>query len=151
MPVSDIADSKGLLVVASVRRKDGQAGFSEILNKAATAADKGSSGPGSVESHRQQKSGQAAFRELGMISKVTPTVSHILKNHPEFSDRWWDIIIAPENKGKKFSQMREGTVVALKQGSNELAWGKEISAITDKTNTTPPDSIMNTAQEKRAC
>ena len=148
MPVSNIGDSKGLLVVTSVRQKNGQTGFSEILNKAASAANKGLSDPGRVESHGQQASGQAAFRELGRISNETPTVSHILKNHPEFSDRCWDIIVAPENKGKKFRQMLEGTVVALKQDSNELVWGKELSALTDNTNAAPPHSTMITAQEK---
>ncbi|UCD35542.1 MAG: hypothetical protein JSU90_01550 [Nitrospiraceae bacterium] len=147
MPVSDIGDSKGLLAVGSIRQKDAQAGFSEILNKAATATDEGSTGPGNVESHEQEKSGQVALREIGRISKETPTVSHILKKHPEYFDRCWDIIHSPVNNGKKFRQMREGTVVVLKPDSNELLWGKELLALTDKINTAPDDSPMNTAHE----
>lgn len=148
MPVSNISDSTGSIITASVRRKDGGAGFSEILRKAAPSIDKGLSDPGRAESHGEQKAGQAAFIELGRISKETPTVSHILKNHPEISHKCWDIIFAPENAGKNFRQMREGTVVALKPDSNELVWGSELSAITDKANTAYSDRTKNMVQGK---
>jgi hypothetical protein len=46
--------------------------------------------------------------------------------HPEFSRQCWDIIFSSENRGKQFRKMKEGTVVAIKSGSKELVWGREL-------------------------
>ncbi len=148
MPVSNISDSAGSIIVASVRQKDSVSEFSEILRKAAPSIYKGVSGPGRAEDQGERKTGQPAFIEIGRISKETPTVSHILKNHPEISHKCWEIIFAPENTGKNFRQMRDGTVVALKADSNELLWGSELSAVREKADAVSPDNTKNVAQVK---
>ena len=102
MPVSTVNDNTGSYMVASVRQRTGQGGFSGILTQAASRAEPGSSKPG-----------EAGFIELGKISKETPTVSHILKNHPEFADKCWDIIYAPENRGKEFTKINPINKIAI--------------------------------------
>ncbi|NOQ67028.1 MAG: hypothetical protein GQ556_07420 [Desulfobacterales bacterium] len=147
MPVSEIGDSNGSVIVASVRQKESQTSFADILNKAATAENKRPSGSGGIEKPDQPKPGETSFVELGRISKETPTVSHILKNHPELSEKCWNIINTPENKGKQYRRMTEGTVVALKKDSNELVWGRELSALTDKNSFNSTGSSTVAAQD----
>jgi hypothetical protein len=89
----------------------------------------------STETSGSKSADQTSYIELGRISKESPTVSHILKNHPEFSGRCWDIIFSSTNRGKNFTKMRDGTLVALKPGSNELVWGEKLATLVNSTNT----------------
>ncbi len=84
--------------------------------------------------------------ELGRISRETPTVSHILKKHPDFTGKCWDIIFSSLNRGKEFSKMREGTVVALKTDSNELVWGKTLSPMKGNARVQSSEQGENTSQ-----
>ncbi len=123
MSVPDITEGKSLPIINDNRRKTDPADFSKVLNNAISQPD--NPGP--------QNTNQPALIEIGRISKETPTVSHILINHPDYADKCWDIVFSSVNRGKEFTKMQEGTIVALKPGSNEVVWGK----------------IANIAEEKR--
>lgn len=59
---------------------------------------------------------------LGEINASTPSVSHLLSNHPTLQGKCWDIIFAEINQGKEFTNMRQGTVVSMDPVSMELTW-----------------------------
>lgn len=138
MPVSGITKGASSEVHTDTRQKTDPAGFSKVLNEAIPH----------MKNSRPQNSGPATLIELGKISKETPTVSHILINHPEYSGKCWDIIFSSKNQGKQFTKMREGTIVALKPGSNELVWGKDLSITADNVNAGSSGDAINIAPEK---
>jgi hypothetical protein len=127
MPVSDITKIAGIQNISASQQKNNPAGFSRALGNAVSEASGDLLKQEHSENSDTKNSVQTVFIELGKISKETPTVSHILKNHPDYAKKCWDIIFASENKGKPFNKMQEGTVVALKKGSNELLWGRKLS------------------------
>ncbi len=118
MPISAITQGTDSSIDTTKRQKSDTAGFSKVLDITVTEAE--GIKPGKLI-------------QLGSISRETPTVSHILKNHPEYSNRCWDIIRSSENQGKQFTRMSEGTLVALKPETNELVWGKELSLAANST------------------
>jgi len=115
MPVSGITEGDGPQTVGDSQQKPAPTGFSKVLNDAL---------PG-LNNSKTDDADQAPLIDLGRITKETPTVSHILINHPEYARKCWDIVFSSENRGKQFTKMREGTTVALKPGSNEIVWGSE--------------------------
>jgi hypothetical protein len=145
MPVSDVSNAANLQIKSSVREKTDPDGFSKVLRNTIPKEESASSKPVSTENPGAQNSGQAGLIELGRISKETPTVSHILKSHPEYSDKCWKIVFAEENQGKPFTKMHDGTVVALNPDNNELLWGRELSTAAARANT---GDAINTAQDK---
>lgn len=64
---------------------------------------------------------------LGKISKLSPSVSHLLINHPEFHDQCWEIISSKINQGKEFSKMRPNVEVFLDPTTKEIIWPDVIS------------------------
>jgi hypothetical protein len=138
MSVSGITEGASLQVSADTQQKPAPAGFSKVLSDAIPRSN--NSGP--------ENSGQAAAIELGKISKETPTVSHILINHPEYADKCWDIVFSSENRGKQFTKMREGTTVALKPGSNELVWGRELFSPDNGVNAGSSEGAIHISPEK---
>ncbi len=67
MPVSNISDSAGSIIVASVRQKNSVSGFSEILKKAAPSINKEISGPGRADSGKGLKPSQSTTACRGML------------------------------------------------------------------------------------
>lgn len=124
MSVSKIADLTGMQRSAAAPEKNNAEGFSVVLEKAVFPAE------ASLPLSSLQKAAGDLDNQniiiLGKITKETPTVSHILKDHEEYTDRCWEIIHASGNRGKDFTRLREGTVVALKRDSRELIWGSEL-------------------------
>jgi hypothetical protein len=127
MPVPDITEITNTKYASVSKEKNNPTGFSRVLGNAVTEANGKLLKQEHSENSGTRHSAQTAFIEIGKISKETPTVSHILKNHPDYTKKCWDIIFASENQGKPFNKMQEGTVVALKKGSNELLWGRQLS------------------------
>jgi hypothetical protein len=127
MSVTDISGITNTQNVSALQKKNVQAGFSRVLGNAVSETKGELSKQDHSGNSGTSNSVQTVFVELGTISQETPTVSHILKNHPDYAKKCWDIIFASENQGKQFNKMREGTVVALKKGSNELLWGRKLS------------------------
>lgn len=124
MPVTGITEGAGSQSVTDSKQKSEPTGFSKVLNDAIPGMNNSETG----------NPAQAPLIELGKISKETPTVSHILINHPDYADKCWDIVFSSENRGKQFTKMHEGATVALKPGSNELVWEDEHSVADNQAN-----------------
>jgi hypothetical protein len=62
---------------------------------------------------------------LGIIAPRTPTVSHLLSQHPESSKEVWNIVFAASNRHKDFTHMRPGTTVFLHPETREISWHEE--------------------------
>ena len=59
---------------------------------------------------------------LGVISGESPTVSHLLKAHPEFQNDTWNILSSAMNRDKPFHKIASGTNIYLQPGSMEIVW-----------------------------
>lgn len=85
---------------------------------------------------------------LGKISNETPSVSHLLINHPDFRDQCWDILSSAPNQGKKFTNMQPGLEVYMDPASKEIIWHKtppqpvSFANATSIDATTPDDSKL---------
>jgi hypothetical protein len=133
VPVSNINDVTGSQIILASRNKTRATDFSRVLRN--TVPDKNEPlQTNGTETSGSRNADQISFIEVGRISKETPTVSHILKKHPELSGKCWDIIYSSTNRGKDFTKMRDGTLVALKPGSHELVWGEKLAALVNGTN-----------------
>ena len=60
--------------------------------------------------------------KIGTINKNTPTISHLLKNNPDYQKDAWNIILSDTNKSKDFNRIRTGTIVSINTATNELLW-----------------------------
>ncbi len=60
--------------------------------------------------------------QLGRIDSSNPTVSHLLKNHPQFKAHTWNILANKENKGKPFERITSGTEIHLDAENMEIIW-----------------------------
>lgn len=136
MSVSGIREGARYQAVTDSHQKNVSGGFSKILKDTIPA----------LNNPEVENPNQDTLIELGKISKETPTVSHILINHPEYSHKCWDIVFSSENRDKQFTKMREGTVVSIKPGSNELFWGGEHRVADNQESSEDPI----TAQGKEA-
>lgn len=132
VPVKGVNEGPVSQIILASRGKTGSKDFLKVLNNAVPEANETEQQSGSKTQSIQKSTDQTSYIQIGRISKETPTVSHILKNHPDYSEKCWDIVFSSENRGKPFTKMREGTVVALKPGSNELVWGREIHISADR-------------------
>lgn len=79
------------------------------------------------ESDTMEKTGDTpekspAFIELGMITQDNPTVSHLLKHHPDYRQTTYPIIHSAINQDKPYTRMVEGTWVYLNPATLELLW-----------------------------
>ena len=57
---------------------------------------------------------------LGEINNSTPSVSHLLNNHPDLRRECWDIIHAKVNENKGFTSIRPGVKVSLNPTTKEI-------------------------------
>jgi len=149
VPVSNINDGTGPKIILASRSKSGTNEFSKILINAVSEKKEAQRWTHNAEASGNRRTDQTPYIELGRISKNTPTVSHILKNHPEFAGKCWDIIFSSTNSGKDFSKMRDGTLVALMPGSNELVWGKELAALAGRTSPIHSESATDRSISKQ--
>jgi len=60
--------------------------------------------------------------KLGRIDSKTPTVSHLLKNHPELKDQMWELLGSNINQGKPYQRIAKGTEIHLDAATMELVW-----------------------------
>jgi len=86
------------------------------------------------------------FIKLGLISRNSPTVSHLLKQHSDYKQTAYPIIYSEINQGKPFTKMVEGTRVYLNPKTLEIVWNSEkinqdIPVIAQNKNQ-PPSEIQ---------
>ena len=67
------------------------------------------------------------FIEMGLISRNSPTVSHLLRQHSDYKQTAYPIIHSKINQGKPFTRMVEGTRVYLNPETLEIVWNSEKS------------------------
>jgi hypothetical protein len=149
MPVSDVKEGTSSLIISTTRQRTGPAEFSGVLRGSVSESEKASPQSGKTENSAQKNSDSSPFIELGRISKETPTVSHILKHHPEYAGKCWDIIFSSENREKPFTKMRDSTVVGIRTENNELLWGRELSMATNGDTEHSSVSASSTIPAKR--
>ncbi len=64
---------------------------------------------------------------LGMISRNSPSVSHLLRKHSDYKQNTYQIIQSKINQNKPFTKMIEGTNVYLNPETLEIVWDRGIS------------------------
>lgn len=82
-----------------------------------------SQGYQSSEAKKQDSPG-ATHLELGKISKKYPTISHLLKNHPQLREQTWNLIANTINKDKPFQTIPLGTEIYLNKENMEITWNR---------------------------
>lgn len=148
MPLSGISDGANPQITLASRNKSRTHEFSRILNNTATEKKGGPIRTSNTGAPVTGYAEEVPYIELGRISEETPTVSHILKNHPEFSAQCWDIIFSSVNRGKDFTNMKDGTLVALKPGSSELVWGERFDALVNRANAAHAPDVTDSSMIK---
>ncbi|MBA3013620.1 MAG: hypothetical protein KKD63_15365 [Proteobacteria bacterium] len=66
--------------------------------------------------------GQKMPISLGKINDSSPSVSHLLINHPDLNAQCWEIIFSDINQEKQFTDMRPGVEVFLDSSTKEIIW-----------------------------
>lgn len=70
---------------------------------------------------------------LGALDADNPTLSHLLKNNPQYSDHTWNIIFSATNRHKPYTSLRPGCQVSINPQTLELSFAQD-----DATATSPP-------------
>ena len=133
---------------ATLARPKNPAGFSKVLDSAVDKTKKDVIPRGRSDKTGSINLNQTSYLKIGVISKKTPTVSHILKDNPMYREKCWDIISASKNQGKNFTNMRDGAQVALNPANNELIWGKGLSFSNKTPKETIPSDGIQSARKK---
>ncbi len=63
--------------------------------------------------------------QIGRIDNKNPTVSHLLKNHPQLRAQTWNLLASSINKDKPFHRIASGTEIHLNVENMEITW-KEV-------------------------
>jgi hypothetical protein len=144
VPLKGVTEGQVSQIITASRGKTDTKDFLKVLNNAVPEGNEVEQLSQGNNQSSQKNTDQTSYIQIGKISKETPTVSHILKNNPEYAEKCWDIIFSSENRGKPFTQMGEGTVVALKSGSNEIVWGPMLAETPRPVQTAETGNAVNT-------
>jgi hypothetical protein len=60
--------------------------------------------------------------QIGRIDNSNPTVSHLLKNHPQLRAQTWNLLANSINKDKPFHRIAKGTEIHLNVENMEITW-----------------------------
>jgi len=88
----------------------------------------------------------AELIDLGTISQNRPTVSHILRQHPDYKQIAYPIIYSDINQDKPYTKMIEGTRVYLNPETFEIVWdiekSKQDTAVIAQNKNQPPSEVQ---------
>ncbi|MFT5701474.1 MAG: hypothetical protein ACI8ZB_004369 [Desulforhopalus sp.] len=70
----------------------------------------------------QKETPTTANLSLGKITETVPTVSRLLKNHPQLREQTWNLIANTVNEGKPFHTIPPGTEIFLNSDTKEITW-----------------------------
>lgn len=151
MPIATIQPGSNPQRPLIPQRRDQDQGFAALLDNLGTPAPESINvseprppDPAPLPSADSAPSG---LIPLGEINAATPSVSHLLINHPELRHECWDIILAEVNQGKEFRAMRPGVQVSLNPTTKELVW----SGSGPSNQTSPsPRAVMRSAENSPA-
>lgn len=79
---------------------------------------------------------------IGSINSGHPTISHLLKKHPDYTNKAWDIIFSPANRNIPYDTLPLGTLVFIDPKTSELSFQKAETA-----KLAQADDNKNTAQD----
>ncbi len=85
---------------------------------------------------QEQKSSNQEKLYLGTLDRTHPTVSHLLKGHPEVAGKTWQVLSNPINNQKTFTSITSGTKIYLNISSSEISW-------TSRSNSTLTTSVAS--------
>ncbi len=84
---------------------------------------------------------------LGTLNDSQPTVSHLIKNHPQFASSTWELLANPVNHNKSFDRIPANTEIFLNQATQEISWRgserNEVSELLAKANPIPTAASSN--------
>jgi len=127
MPITTIqANTPDIRPTASTKPYRGDQSFAALLDHQGLAAKTGQTQ--AISSADEFSPQQATIQQtqvlipLGKINAASPTVSHLLHNHPDLRHERGEIIFAAVNREKPFTTMREGTAVAMDARTHELVF-----------------------------
>lgn len=83
--------------------------------------------------------------ELGVVTRKLPTVSHLLKAHPELSTETWKILSSQVNNEKDFSQIPVGATVQMSPTTHEISWLRKGQSHSTVVHPVTPFLLQNTA------
>lgn len=75
----------------------------------------------SIEAAQKNRSGPDNL-SLGKVTETVPTISHLLKNHPQLREQTWNLIANKVNEGKSFHTIPAGTEIYLNNDTKEITW-----------------------------
>lgn len=79
---------------------------------------------------------------IGTTSKELPTVSELLLNSEEYSDRGWEIVYSETNRHKPYTKIPLGTQIYIDSKTGELNWSRatepNIAATVQTTHSVVP-------------
>jgi hypothetical protein len=105
-------------------------------------ADSTITGPGGNTSSLEQKLFPDAKQsiKIGTIDSSNPTVSHLLKNHPQLNEHTWNLLASSLNKGKPFDRIARGTEIFINAETMEITWhgADALKTVPHRANVTPP-------------
>lgn len=92
----------------------------------------------------QKESQEPHQLSLGKISESLPTISHLLKSHPQLREQTWNLIANTVNEGKPFHAIRPGTEIYLNNDTKEITWnGSGTTVATERPHlSVPPEPIV---------
>lgn len=70
----------------------------------------------------QQEPKETTQLALGKISDRFPTVSHLLRNHPQLREKTWELIVSEVNAAKPFHAIPSGTEIYINNDTMEITW-----------------------------
>ena len=100
-------------------------------------SDKGSSqfnlagSSGDIDKLQAEKNITADKILLGTLDAANPTLSHLLKNNPKFSDNAWEIIFSATNRNKSYTSLLPGCQVSINPQTLELSFDQNNSGTAD--------------------
>ncbi len=124
MTISSIKTSEVSTVTGAQGKRGEESGFSEVLKQQVA---KSTSSSDSVEKldARVISSNKDDYIELGVITKLKPTVSNLLINHPEYGKQCWGIIHSEQNRDKPYTKIHSGTAVYLNPRTLEIVFNQQ--------------------------
>lgn len=113
------SDRRSDSLPSAITRDSHQSDRSADSSTAATAqkSDKDSS---AIKQPFVSDEGQSI--QIGRIDNNNPTVSHLLKNHPQFQAQTWNLLASSINKEKPFHRIANGTEIHLNVENMEITW-----------------------------
>lgn len=108
----------------SLEAKNVSAGFSRLFESSLSKAEKKDKAFADCADSVQNRfvTQTCELVDAGVISLKSPTVSHLLINHPEYGSDCWKIVHSDLNRNKPYRRIPAGTRIYIDPQSKEITW-----------------------------